>query len=87
MRTALHALTDELRRLKTVGVKTVAVADESVAALRRIVQARARGGSATALHDSPEPAALVMAPRAVAVPLQAYEPPVPVYTPKFDEEI
>jgi hypothetical protein len=37
MRTALHALTDELRRLKTAGVKTVAVSDESVAALRRIV--------------------------------------------------
>ena len=82
MRTALHALTDELRRLKTAGVKTVAVSAESVAALRRIVQARARGGSAAALLDTPEPAASVLEPRAAAVPLKAYEPPVPVYTPK-----
>ena len=41
MRNALHALTDELRRLKTAGVKTVAVSDESIAALRRVVAARA----------------------------------------------
>ena len=74
MRTALHALTDELRRLKTAGVKTVAVSAESVAALRRIVQARARGGSAAALLDTPEPAASVLEPRAAAVPLKAYEP-------------
>jgi uracil-DNA glycosylase len=40
MRHALHALTDELRRLKTAGVKTVAVSDESVATLRKIVAAR-----------------------------------------------
>jgi uracil-DNA glycosylase family 4 len=41
MRQALQALTDELRRLKSSGVKTVAVSDESVAALRRIVAMRA----------------------------------------------
>ena len=40
MRAALTALTDELRRLKTAGVKTVAVADESVAALRRVIATR-----------------------------------------------
>jgi len=40
MRTALHALTDELRRLKTAGVKTVAVSSETVAALRRAMAAR-----------------------------------------------
>jgi uracil-DNA glycosylase family 4 len=40
MRNALHALTDELRRLKHAGVKTVAVSDESIAALRRVVAAR-----------------------------------------------
>ena len=86
MRTALHALTDELRRLKTAGVKMVAVSDESVAALRRLVQARARGVSVTALHDTPEPAASLAGPRAAAVPLKAYEPPVPVYTPKLPPE-
>src|SRR5581483_56317 len=37
MREALHAITDELRRLKTAGVKTVAVSDESLAALRKVV--------------------------------------------------
>ncbi len=82
MRTALHALTDELRRLKTAGVKTVAVSDESVAVLRRIVQARARGGAAAAPRDTPEPAASVFEARVAAVPLKPYEPPVPVYTPK-----
>jgi len=40
MRNALHALTDELRRLKTIGVKTVAVSDEAVAALRKVVANR-----------------------------------------------
>jgi uracil-DNA glycosylase len=40
MRNALHALTDELRRLKTVGVKTVSVSDDSIAALRRVMAAR-----------------------------------------------
>ena len=44
MRSALNALTDELRRLKNTGVKTVAVSDEAVAALRRVVTARAAGG-------------------------------------------
>lgn len=42
MRNALHALTDELRRLKTAGVKTVSVSDESIAELRRVVAARVR---------------------------------------------
>jgi DNA polymerase len=37
MRNALHALTDELRRLKSTGVKTVSVSDESIAALRRVI--------------------------------------------------
>ena len=59
----------------------VAVSDESVAALCRLVQARSRGVSVTALHDTPEPAESLAAPRAAAVPLKAYEPPAPVYTP------
>src|SRR5688572_24291629 len=41
MRKALHALTDELRRLKSAGVKTVSVSDASIAALRRVLVARA----------------------------------------------
>src|SRR5687767_10734495 len=43
MRNALHALTDELRRLKAAGVKTVSVSEESIAALRRVMTSR-RGG-------------------------------------------
>jgi DNA polymerase len=40
MRHALNALTDELRRMKTSGVKVVAISEESVATLRRTLQAR-----------------------------------------------
>jgi uracil-DNA glycosylase family 4 len=46
MRNALHALTDELRRLKASGVKTVSVSDESIAALRKVMAAR--GGESAA---------------------------------------
>jgi uracil-DNA glycosylase family 4 len=70
MRTALSALTDELRRLKTAGVKTIAVSDESVAALRRVVAARNTGSrqpaSAGATAGKPETAAP-----------KPYEPPPP----------
>jgi uracil-DNA glycosylase len=43
MRAVLLALTDELKRLKAGGVKTVSVSDESVATLRRLVAARDTG--------------------------------------------
>ena len=43
MRAVLLALTDELKRLKAAGVKTVSVSDESVATLRRLVAARDTG--------------------------------------------
>jgi DNA polymerase len=51
MRTALHALTDELRRLRTSGVKTVAVSDSSVASLRRVIAER-RASAATSVSNS-----------------------------------
>lgn len=41
MRACLEALTEELRRLKAGGVKEVSVSEESLAVLRRVVQARA----------------------------------------------
>lgn len=41
MHTALTILTDELRRLKASGVKSVAVSDESIAALKRVIESRA----------------------------------------------
>lgn len=71
MRSALNALTDELRRLKNAGVKTVAVSDEAVAALRQIVTARAAGGrkpgNAVTLSSSVVPAR----PKPVSTPVQA----------------
>ena len=84
MRNALHALTDELRRLKTAGVKTVAVSDASVAALRRAVAAH---GPAVAETKAPpavklEPLAprVISPPKQVAIPVaRAPEfPPAPV---------
>ncbi len=38
MRTVLLALTDELRRLRAAGVKTVSVSDDSIGTLRRLVR-------------------------------------------------
>lgn len=72
MRTALHALTDELRRLRTAGVNTVAVSAESIAALRRVIHTR-NGGRPTI--DSP-----VAVPPSVA---KTYEPPGRTFQPKI----
>jgi DNA polymerase len=75
MRNALHALTDELRRLKTSGVKTVSVSDDTLAALRRVVAAR---GDATKIAktsaggENVEPAASVV--KAAGVKSQAVPP-------------
>jgi len=44
MRAVLQALTDELKRLKAAGVKTVAVSDQSVAALRRLAASHTGSG-------------------------------------------
>ena len=62
MRHALNALTDELRRLKTAGVKTLPVSEESILALRRLVMARASANAQSAnagdpKTDTPKPAA------------------------------
>ena len=56
MHEALTVLTDELRRLKAAGVKSVPVTDASLAALRRVVQARAKGASAPPAVEAPVPA-------------------------------
>jgi len=74
MRAALQALTEELRRLKTAGVKTVAVSDESVATLKRIVAARAKG----APISPAAPAKKTEIAAAPPVALKPYEPP-PAY--------
>ena len=41
MRAALNALTDELKRLKTSGVKSIVVTDATLASLKKAVLARA----------------------------------------------
>ena len=72
MRSALNAITDELRRLKTAGVKTVAVSEESVAVLRRIVVGRRSGF----MPDTKVVAATVTAPPMSGV--KPYLQPTPV---------
>src|SRR6187401_2770558 len=71
MQHALHALTDELRRLKTAGVKTIAVSDESVLALRRAIAAHGVGSvpplsptekSADVAAVAPRPVSSITAP-------------------------
>ena len=95
MRTALTALTDELKRLKTTGVKSVSVSDESLSALRRTITARSDSGGRKPVADktasATEPASTLAqtAPasasvRAPAVVRSASEvrklPPPPVVT-------
>jgi len=46
MRAALNALTDELKRLRSTGVKSVMVSEESLATLHKVVRARAQGAAA-----------------------------------------
>lgn len=83
VREHLLALTDELRRLKAEGSRTVVVSEASVAELRRAVEvARAELGtpaaSAGALEESARPVAVATvaeAPRSAALPVFAPPPP------------
>lgn len=72
MRQALQALTDELRRLKNAGMDTIAVSDDSVAALHRIVEARAKSAAPSSRVASPEPVKPTRPPEPAPKP---YEPP------------
>jgi uracil-DNA glycosylase family 4 len=89
MRAALQALNDELRRLKASGVKMVAVSDESIAALRKVVAAHARSAgdrppaaSAPPRGELPHVVAPTTGTKAGAstepAPMKPYEPP-PAY--------
>ena len=68
MRTALTALTDELRRLKTTGVKSVSISESSLMALRTVIRgssaavarANAPGFAATAAVRTAAPAAVML---------------------------
>jgi len=79
MRLALQTLADELRRLKAAGVKTVPVADETLAALRRAVLARRELIPASAEPPSQE------APRETPLPVRTFaampSTPTPAPTP------
>lgn len=56
MRAALTALTDELRRLRADGVRSIAVSDESLATLRRIVETRRPAGATATVPPAADPA-------------------------------
>lgn len=84
MRNALHALTDELRRLKSAGVKTVSVSEESVAALRKVVAARRESVGTVAEPAAPagKPASVAsVAPSAPAVRAPATTASTPSISP------
>ena len=79
MRAALTALTDELRRLKSAGVKRVSVSDESVETLRKVIAARG-GGQRPASSPPPKTEARPVSVERAAAEVAAfkpYEPPPP----------
>lgn len=65
MRASLTVLTEELRRLKATGVKTVTVAPESLARLRAVLKP----------VEAPPPARPVAEEKAAASRVEAYTPP------------
>ena len=85
MRTALTALTDELKRLRSTGVKSVSVSDESLATLRRVITARAlvigeRKPDAGKIEPVAVAAASVKPVAKPAAPIAPKLPPPPVVT-------
>lgn len=80
MRASLQALTAELKRLKAAGVKSLPVADESLARLRAAVKAHAADAP---VSDKPAPA--VAAPAAARPAVIAPEKEGPEYRPAVRE--
>ena len=84
MRAALNALTDELKRLKSTGVKSVPVSEASLVALRKVISARSRVTAPAAAPEqriSAKPAAAespASAPTPAAAPATAGVRPKPV---------
>jgi DNA polymerase len=68
MRTALAALTDELRRLQAAGVKRVSVSDESLASLRAAAESERREETFVRNAEPPRQAAPAARPAAPAKP-------------------
>jgi DNA polymerase len=95
MRLAIHAITEELRRLKASGQGTVTVSDEGIAALRKSLAGRpasprpaAAAPQAPAGAKAPEPAR--PAPRAAAKAAEPAAPAVPppvVHLPEGDKAV
>jgi uracil-DNA glycosylase len=79
MRTTLLALTEELRRLKAAGVKSVSVSTESLDALRARVRARAAVAAEAKLEGAV--AAAPESPRAAAAPVASGVPDLAAYAP------
>jgi uracil-DNA glycosylase family 4 len=78
MRAVLTALTDELKRLKATGVRTVSVSEENLAALRGVVRRSSKNAGVR-----PEVPALPIAPLApmtTAIPSQETARPLPPTT-------
>jgi len=88
MQHALQALTDELRRLRSTGVKTVSVSDEAVAALRRVVAGRGAGpGRSEKMDTAPAAAPVRVAPPEPAREIApAWTPPARGATPAVPAE-
>jgi DNA polymerase len=89
MRLALQAIAEELRRLKSAGVKNVAVSEASVAELRRIVGAGKRETGAARL-ETPAPAkpapAFAPPPKISLPPASSLPPPPTVALPDGDKQ-
>ncbi|MBL9190344.1 MAG: uracil-DNA glycosylase [Opitutaceae bacterium] len=96
MRLALQAIAEELRRLKNIGVKTVAVSDASLAALRRAVAAgggrqEAGDGKQTATPAAPVKPTAAPLPPAIKIPsspppASQLPPPPMVALPEGDKQ-
>ena len=78
MREALHAVAEELRRLKGAGVGTVAVSDETLAAVRRVVKARSAPASAAVAEPASEERKVPAASAVRAAPATPAAPAVVV---------
>ena len=88
MRAALNALTDELKRLKASGVKSVVVSEESLATLHKVVSSRVKTQAAQE-KVAPNAATAVAKPEVAApkspgasAPLSSYQSPPAKFTVK-----
>ena len=90
MRAALNALTDELKRLKASGVKSVVVSEESLATLHKVVGTRAKANGAKGNAPAEVPVKTEVAaktPSTTSVPVVAYKAPTAKFTVKPIEPV